>query len=408
MHFEHRNLTWMLLFLAGDFCKTWKAEYQQKHICAVKGSSIVIQCLFYHPGNLLAESVMWGHIKPGHLKGRLVYSSSLRKATTRFQYIGDKHRNCSLKIHQVKHHDAGKYIIRFDNKISRWSGDVGSSIRVVDLKVLETKTNGNRTMKEGDSVNLTCINSCDGGDPSSAFIWFKNGEPISEGPVFYLRNISSTNSGNYTCSLKTHKETTSGIINTDAEYAPKNTVISVRPSTEVDSGSNITLICSSHANPPVEDYTWFKATVDDDIVAVGYQPVFFSSESGQYFCSVSNKHGSQNSSVVTLKIQFWATFTRHIIIITAVAAVAVLLTVANVAVRRLNKQRTRAPKTNCEEDTQNTDYVNWLTCDNSQSQEENQYEGGTTEPVYALVRLHNKRKSNMQAAAAAAAAVGLP
>ncbi len=82
---------------------------------------------------------------------------------------------------------------------------------------------------------------------------------------------------------------------------PKNTSVSVRPSTEVDAGSNITLICSSHANPPVENYTWFK--IGDDIMYVGHQPVFLSGDGGQYFCSATNKHGSQNSSVVTLKIK---------------------------------------------------------------------------------------------------------
>lgn len=75
--------------------------------------------------------------------------------------------------------------------------------------------------------------------------------------------------------------------------------MSVRPSTEVDAGRNITLICSSRANPPVENYTWFK-TDDDNIAAVGHQPVFVTGDGGHYLCSATNKHGSHNSSVVTL------------------------------------------------------------------------------------------------------------
>lgn len=85
---------------------------------------------------------------------------------------------------------------------------------------------------------------------------------------------------------------------------PKNTSVSVRPSMEVDAGTNVTLICSSHANPPVESYIWFKIDDDDDdIVDVGHQPVLFSGDGGQYLCSASNKHGSHNSSVVTVKIK---------------------------------------------------------------------------------------------------------
>lgn len=72
-------------------------------------------------------------------------------------------------------------------------------------------------MKEGDSVNLTCINRCDARDLSSAFTWFKSGAPVYEGSGLYLSNISSENSGNYTCSLKTQAATASGVMNINVE-----------------------------------------------------------------------------------------------------------------------------------------------------------------------------------------------
>uniref|UniRef100_A0A3B4YYX8 Ig-like domain-containing protein n=1 Tax=Seriola lalandi dorsalis TaxID=1841481 RepID=A0A3B4YYX8_SERLL len=289
-----------LLTFYSLFCNSWKVEYQQQCICAVKGSSVVIPCSFYHPANLRVKRVTWGHVKSRHLKGRIVFSSNFKKVTTRFQYIGDNHHDCSLKIHQVKHNDAGKYSIRFNSRISRWPGNVGPSLKVVG-----------KTMKEGDSVNLTCINSCDGGDLSSAITWFKNGKLLNQQSVLFLNKISSTNSGNYTLM--------SLFFLSDG---PKNTSVSVRPSTEKDTGSNITLICSSHANPPVENYTWFKIC-GGDIVDVGHQPVFFPGESGQYLCSVSNKHGSQNSSAVDVLV---------IATVATVAMVAMLLTVTTVIV----------------------------------------------------------------------------
>ncbi len=84
---------------------------------------------------------------------------------------------------------------------------------------------------------------------------------------------------------------------------PKNTSVSVRPSMEVDAGSNITLMCSSHANPPVKNYTWFKKEENEDIMDVGHQPVFVSGGGGQFLCRATNKHGSQNSSVVTVTVK---------------------------------------------------------------------------------------------------------
>lgn len=84
--------------------------------------------------------------------------------------------------------------------------------------------------------------------------------------------------------------------------SPKNTSVSVEPSMEVDMGSNFTLTCSSQANPPVERYVWFKIHGNEP-VEVGSHPVLVSSEEGQFLCRASNKHGSQNSSVVTLTIK---------------------------------------------------------------------------------------------------------
>ncbi|XP_022608364.1 B-cell receptor CD22-like [Seriola dumerili] len=288
----------------------------------------------------------------------------------------------------------------------KWTGIGGSKLDIVDLKTLVTKTNGNGTMKEGDSVNLTCINSCNGGDLSSAFTWFKNGKAISEGRALYLSNISSTTSGNYTCSITTHKGTSSEVININVEHGPKNTSGSARPSTEVEASSKITLTCSSYANPPVENYTWFKI-VDRDtgVVSVGNKfelhfRVVSPAVDGQYFCSATNKHGSQNSSIVTLKVKAFSpnsVFTRNVVIITTAATVTALLIVTIIiAVRRLNKGRTRAPETDCEAFNQNVIYLNWPVFENSQSQEGNQCEGASTELIYITVDFNIKRKSNRQ------------
>ncbi|XP_038557087.1 sialic acid-binding Ig-like lectin 13 isoform X2 [Micropterus salmoides] len=379
MYVEHRTLTWtlMLLCLSGALCSPWKVEYLQQHICALKGSSVVIPCSFYYPDKQIVQSVLWGHERYNIYVGPFIFDSKAIDNSSRFQYIGNKVHNCSLKIYQVEHDDRGKYTFRFitNSPEGKWTGRAGSILKVVDLDVLVSGTT-----KEGANVNLTCTNSCDGGNLSSAFTWFKNGELTNEGPVLYLSNMSTTNSGNYTCSLKTHSGATSAVINVDVEYGPKNTSVSVRPSMEVDAGSNITLICSSRANPPVENYTWFKID-NDDIMAVGRQPVFIPGDDGQYLCSVSNKHGSQNSSIVTLKIkEFWPTFTRDVILIATVAVLLIVTTV--IAVTRLNIKRTSAPEPDCDEDIQ--------------SQEGNPYEETTAEVIYTTVDFDTKRKPNME------------
>ncbi|XP_067332266.1 B-cell receptor CD22-like isoform X3 [Channa argus] len=350
-------------------------------------------CSFYHPHYLRVNRVMWGHVKLHRLKGRLIFDSRSRKNPTRFQYVGDKNHSCSLKIDPVMQNDAGIYIITFNNyKIHTWGGNIAPTLKVVDLEVLVTKTNRHETMKEGNSVTLTCINKCDSSGLTSAFAWFKNGEAINEGPVLYFNSISSTNSGNYTCSLKTQARVTSRVLNINVEYGPKNTSVFVSSVTDV--GNNITLVCSSQSNPPVENYTWFKVD-DENIVEVGHEPVFLPGDGDQYLCSVSNKHGSQNSSVVTLKNKgYWATFSRDVV--GASAAIAVILIVTTViAVSRVNKNRKWARQTDSEKDAKKTDYINWVVCDRDPSHQKTQCEGETAELTYATIYFTNESRPNM-------------
>ncbi|KAM8723149.1 neurotrimin-like isoform 4-T5 [Acanthopagrus schlegelii] len=363
------SLTLMLLFLSGAVCSKRNVTYQQ-HICAVKGSSVVIPCSFYYPENLQVKKVMWGHERSNIFDGPFIFESEMKETDTRFQYIGDKQHNCSFTIHKVENNDAGKYAFRFmtDDK-SKYTGIAGSTLKVVDLNVSMTRPHENKATKEGDSVNLTCINGCDSDHLSSAFTWFKNGEPKNEGPVLYLSNMNPTDSGNYSCSLKTHTGTASRVININVEYGPKNTSVSGRPSKEVEAGTNITLICSSHANPPV-DYTWFKID-ESHVLDVGHQPELFTADGGRYFCIATNKHGRQYSSVVTVKIkERWPSFNRDVLIITLSVAV-LLIVIAAAAVIKL-KTRPRAEETNCEEDSEDADYVNMPDFLTKQSQQRSQ------------------------------------
>ncbi|XP_072225673.1 B-cell receptor CD22-like [Leuresthes tenuis] len=397
---EQGNLKWtlMLLILEGVLCSAWNVEYRQQHICAVRGSSAIIPCSFTYPDKEFVESVKWGHERHDIFNGPFLYDSSSDhdKRSQRFQYIGDKKHNCSLKIHQVEHNDTGRFVFRFITTGDKFSGRSGSTLKIVDLNISITKHGGNKTVKEGDSVNLTCINSCDDGKPS-AFNWFKNGQSINEGPVVYLRNMSSTNSGNYTCSLNSHSGTTSEVMRIDVEYSPKNTSVSVTPSAVVDPGNNVTLICSSHGNPPVENYTWFKIH-SNNITAVSHQAEYnFRSisqgDDGQYLCTATNEHGSHNSSVVTLNVR--AHNKRRILIIISAlhCCVAVsLIAIAVAAIRRFWKKRSTSPETDCEVESQNAIYVNLPAFDSSQKQERSLCE---PELVYATVNINTKRKTDM-------------
>ncbi|KAM3598879.1 uncharacterized protein V6R79_023814 [Siganus canaliculatus] len=260
---------------------------------------------------------------------------------------------------------------------------------LADLKVMTSESG---PTKEGDSVNLTCINDC---DLSSDFTWLQNKEPIYEGPVLSLSNVSDAHSGNYSCSLKTYPGATSAVTNIDVEYGPKNTSVAVKPSTEVEAASNVTLMCSSHSKPPVENYTWFEIDENGHTKVVGLHSVLTSVGAGQYLCCATNKHGSQNSSAVTVRVRdYWRTFTRNALCFFVVAAF--LMPTVVVVVGRLRRNRKWTAEVDCGEDMQNPDYVNWLVCDRNQSQHGQDHEGGVAELVYATIYFSKRELNTVQ------------
>ncbi|XP_064161778.1 B-cell receptor CD22-like isoform X12 [Anguilla rostrata] len=89
--------------------------------------------------------------------------------------------------------------------------------------------------------------------------------------------------------------------------APKNTSVSVSPSGEIVDGSSVTLTCSSDANPPVQNYTWFKKNDTGVWQAGSGQSLNFSNfrswNRGQYYCEAQNRLGAQNSTAVSINIE---------------------------------------------------------------------------------------------------------
>uniref|UniRef100_A0A3Q2QEZ3 Ig-like domain-containing protein n=1 Tax=Fundulus heteroclitus TaxID=8078 RepID=A0A3Q2QEZ3_FUNHE len=256
---------------------TW--SYSEETMCAVRGSTVVFLCLFENTEKREIDRFMWGHTTSSNIRLILRHPGH---GSGRYEYIGDKERNCSMKVHKVERYDAGKYFFRFNmNKGCHTKQNPIQTL--IDLNVLVQNADGDE-IQEGDSVTLTCINSCDGHDASSMLSWFKDGKAIDEGPVLQLNNVSTEHSGNYTCSLKSQNGTTSAVARVVVERA--------------DGG--VVLICSSEAQPPVGNYSWFRIA-DGQTLTVGRQAELFAVHAGQYLCSVSNKHGSQNSTVFTLK-----------------------------------------------------------------------------------------------------------
>ncbi|KAF4076174.1 hypothetical protein AMELA_G00227280 [Ameiurus melas] len=135
-----------------------------------------------------------------------VYNSA-SITTSDFEYAGDDKSDCTLLIHNVQFNYSGEYRFRFitnDPKI-RYTGVPGAILQVSDLKVSLIRISGIGTLKQGDSLNLTCDVKCT--QSSSQFVWSKNNERLNtSGPILHFPAVTVRDSGNYTCTWET-KET---------------------------------------------------------------------------------------------------------------------------------------------------------------------------------------------------------
>ncbi|XP_028828340.1 B-cell receptor CD22-like [Denticeps clupeoides] len=84
--------------------------------------------------------------------------------------------------------------------------------------------------------------------------------------------------------------------------SPKNTTVLGAPPAEIPEGGSVTLSCSSDANPPVQNYAWFKENVTSPVAAGQNFTItnFTSAQVGLYSCQARNEVGVQKSTAVLL------------------------------------------------------------------------------------------------------------
>ncbi|XP_060756609.1 uncharacterized protein LOC132867655 [Neoarius graeffei] len=201
----------------------WGVKYPDNPICAVRGFSVSIPCSYYYPTsnpNIQVKKQLWCsmNLNTGRcLNPPYVYDSS-SNTNSDFEYAGDDKSNCTLLIHNLQFSYSGEYRFRFitANPGDRWTGDPGATLQVADLKVSLIRLSGNGTLKQGDSLNLTCDVTCT--HSSSQFMWSKNNELLNtSGPVLHFPALTVRDSGNYTCTWKTNEASGSETINLHVE-----------------------------------------------------------------------------------------------------------------------------------------------------------------------------------------------
>ncbi|XP_048103196.1 B-cell receptor CD22-like isoform X2 [Alosa alosa] len=162
---------------------------------------------------------------------------------------------------------------------------------------------------EGSSVTLTCSSDA---NPPATYTWFKvkRGQtfPMGSGQQLNISNISSEFSGQFYCRAENSAGTNdSEPFLVDVHYGPKNTSASITPSGNIVEGDSVTLTCSSDANPPVHNYTWYKINRVNTSLGSEQNLSFTnisSGDMGQYYCEVANTVASSYSAVLHVNVYY--------------------------------------------------------------------------------------------------------
>ncbi|XP_016367288.1 B-cell receptor CD22-like [Sinocyclocheilus rhinocerous] len=290
----------------------WAVNYSPSHICALKDSSVIMNCTYTYPTGYQIMKVFW---TKKLFKGKKKDSSEEEEEhevfpdlskdpeySHRLQYLGDKQKNCTIRLSHVTQKDSHKYYFRFitDKHSKKQTGASGVTLTVTDLQVEAPER-----VTEGDSVRLTCKSSCALTDRAT-FIWYRNSQPLTErrdrNNQLLLQSVRREDAGRYSCALHGHTYISPAVY-LSVMYPPKNTSVSISPSGEIVEGDSVTLSCSSDSNPPAE-ISWFK---EGTFLGSGriYNISKISSDySGEYKCKSRNKHGEKDSDAVMLSVMY--------------------------------------------------------------------------------------------------------
>uniref|UniRef100_A0AAR2LN71 Ig-like domain-containing protein n=1 Tax=Pygocentrus nattereri TaxID=42514 RepID=A0AAR2LN71_PYGNA len=320
----------VLIFISGVVAQNgWGVDYKDQSICALKGSTVTMRCTYTYPSDPVVLRTFWTKqwgqgSEPPDLLEDLEYRG-------RVQYLGDKQHDCTLRLRDVRETDQSKYYFRFltDEPGGNYQGAGGVDLSVTDLQVEVPER-----VIEGDDVTLTCKTTCSL-TVTPTFTWYRNEHRLSSNTdQLHLQPVSREDAGRYRCASQNLH---SPEVTLNVRYGPKRVSVSISPSGDIVEGSSVTLTCSSDADPPVQNYTWFKGTSS---VAKGetYTMKNISSvDSGEYKCRSSNEHGEKLSEALTLNVLWHPNIFLYIIIGIIVGTGGVFFILALLFIRRKRK-----------------------------------------------------------------------
>ncbi|KAF5889549.1 B-cell receptor CD22-like, partial [Clarias magur] len=274
-----------------DETSCWSVTYSTQTICSLIGSSVDIHSYYTFPDRYKVTKVLW-FIKE-QADGESVDVREDEEYQGRVQYTQSSQNNSSLRITNLTERDAQTYRFRFYTDGGDYTGEPGVSLSVPDLKVTVSDW-------RDQYMTLSCITTCTLSN-NLTYIWYKNGQRVSDCKSASCSVAAVSGAVSYSCAVEGHDSLLSPPV-----YSPKNTGAVGLSSGDTVEGDSVNLSCSSDANPPVQNYYWFKQTAAADTLLTTGQNYSISNissqHSGLYYCTAHNQLGQHNSTPTLLDV----------------------------------------------------------------------------------------------------------
>uniref|UniRef100_A0A8C0WAF3 B-cell receptor CD22 n=1 Tax=Castor canadensis TaxID=51338 RepID=A0A8C0WAF3_CASCN len=304
---------WLLLlleYLAAYPSKNWELDHPQT-LYAWEGAWSLKNLILFH--NYVYDdtikdfkgTVLYNNTKPGEFPPQL----------GRTQFLGDRERNCTLKIDPVHVQDSGKLGLRMISEKDKWMEEIHLNVSKTPLP---PRIQIPQEILESQSITLTCSLdfacfgypvhlqwSLKGSTSNSISLSIENVRTYSH---LTFQPQWTDHGSNLTCQATNSTAVLSEeTVQLHVQYTPK-LKIEVSPSdATVIEGESVTMTCQvTSSNPEYKTFSWLKDStpLKEQKTLTLTLPTVDRHMSGKYSCQASNDVGKGLSQEVNLQVLY--------------------------------------------------------------------------------------------------------
>ncbi|KAM3596435.1 uncharacterized protein V6R79_014378 [Siganus canaliculatus] len=319
----------LITLMQGAWCRSWSITLPGS-IAGVSGSCVTVPCRFEVPddqeGNVLncSDGGVWKKTK--HYGPAVFTARNPQTSQIKGKIDGDvTKKNCTTTFQSVSSTDSDMFFFRMDcAEPLKFSFPEGVNISI-SADPSPPRMTPMTPVSEGAQVKLQCSVPVPCFSLPPSISWqLPDGSRQEQTQIQQnsdgLKTLTSTltftassslHNQHVSCSV-TYPLTAGGSTEPSVaaqrlhvQYAPKITVATVSSSGPVSEKRIVTLNCSSDANPPVRNFTWYRIESGKSLKTAEGDVLFLKvkqKDGGVYVCEARTPLGSQRSRPVLLEV----------------------------------------------------------------------------------------------------------